>query len=211
VDFKRLGLPIYREQLECHRFVVILYCFGYTIMSFSTEGAMANNSFFISVAALLAVAISSATFAPITPAVFAAPVADAKFSKKISLADLASYDKKTVVVKEGGKEVKYEGVPLRTFLKEFLPESKLDDMPDRKEIARRELVMEVTADDKYPGLVTALEVAMNDSGDKFILATARDGKALEGVQMICKLDEMHARWVHNVVRLRLVEVPKATD
>ncbi len=132
--------------------------------------------------------------------------------KIISTKELGKYKLNSVVVDEDGKQVKYKGVSLRLLLSEMLPEVNLDTMQDWKTIARQELVMEVTGDDGYPGLATALEVAMNKSGEQFLLATHKDGKLIEsGVQLVCKSDEAHARWVHQIVLLRLVAVPKASD
>lgn len=65
----------------------------------------------------------------------------------------------------------------------------------------------VIGDDGYPGVVTLLEIAMNKSGDKFILATKCDGKPFENApQLIVKNDEVRTRWVHKVVRFEVKEV-----
>lgn len=128
-------------------------------------------------------------------------------AKKISISELSKYKILSVVVEEDGAQVKYEGVPLRTLLAELLPELNLDAMKDWKKIAAEELVMELKGKDGYPGIATALEVAMNKSGDRFILATHRDGRPIDsGVKLVCKLDEAHARWVHEVVQLRIFGV-----
>ena len=83
----------------------------------------------------------------------------------------------------------------------------LASMPDWKALAKKELVMEVLGDDGYPGLVTAAEVAINESGDRYILATEENGKPIaNGVRMICKLDEFHVRWVHSIVSLRIATI-----
>ena len=124
---------------------------------------------------------------------------------------LKSYKPLTVTVDEDGKKVKYTGVPLRVVFQEMLPEYKLQSMPQWKELARKNLVVEVVGSDGYPGLVTALELAMNADGDRFILATDRNGKPNEkGVQLICKMDQAHVRWVREIVSLRVVAVPAAT-
>ena len=124
---------------------------------------------------------------------------------------LKSYKPITVTVEEDGKKVKYTGVPLRVVFADMLPEYKIQSMPQWKELARKNLVVEVVGSDGYPGLVTALELAMNADGDRFILATDRNGKPNEkGVQLICKMDQAHVRWVREIVSLRVVAVPAAT-
>jgi hypothetical protein len=103
-------------------------------------------------------------------------------------------------VDDGGKRVKFTGVPLRAMLAEMIPQFKLETMAQWKALARQELVMEVTGDDGYPGLVTALELAINTSGDRLVLATLCDGKPLDSaVQLICKMDEERVRWVRQIV------------
>jgi hypothetical protein len=130
-------------------------------------------------------------------------------SKTISLKALEKYTSISVTVEEEGKEVKYTGVPLRTLLSEMIPELKLDTMPGWKALSRQELVMEVKGDDGYPGLVPAIDVAINKSGDRFVLATHKDGKPIEaGVHLICKMDEARTRWVRQAVSVRVVALPK---
>ncbi|MBX9721876.1 MAG: hypothetical protein K2X81_10815, partial [Candidatus Obscuribacterales bacterium] len=116
-------------------------------------------------------------------------------SKAVSMKSLADYKTISVSIKEdNNKRTKYTGVPLRTLFAEMVPEIKIDTMPDWKALSRQELVMEVKGDDGYPGLVTAIELATNPEGDRFILATTCDGKPIEkGLQLICKTDEYHVR------------------
>jgi hypothetical protein len=127
--------------------------------------------------------------------------------KAISQKALEKYQPMSVTIEEAGKEVKYSGVPLRVMFAEMVPEIKLDTMPEWKALSRKELIMEVKGDDGYPGLVPAIDLAINKAGDRFILATHRDGKPIEsGVQLICKRDEAHTRWVRQVVSLRVLAV-----
>ncbi|HEY9775548.1 MAG TPA: hypothetical protein V6C81_17410 [Planktothrix sp.] len=128
-------------------------------------------------------------------------------SKVISREALTKYKHVDVSVKENDKDVTYSGVPLRELLAEMVPETKLDVMPGWKELARKELVFEAKGTDGYPGLVTALEVAMNKDGTSYVLATERESKPLEfNVQLICSHDQAHTRWVKDVVSLRVVSV-----
>ncbi len=130
----------------------------------------------------------------------------------VSLKQLEKYKSISVSAEENGKTVKFDGIPLRTLLKELLPQYNLDEMKDWKEIARNRYVMEASGSDGYPGLVTALEVAMNKTGDRYILATHRDSKLIEsGPQLVCKSDQAKARWVREVVLLRITKVPAATE
>jgi hypothetical protein len=130
-------------------------------------------------------------------------------SKTISFKALEQYTPISVTLEEDGKQVTYTGVPLRVLLAEMVPDVKLESMPGWKALSRRELVMEVTGDDGYPGLVTAIEIAINKSGDRFVLATHRDGKPIDsGVRLICRMDEARTRCVRQLVSLRVVTVAK---
>jgi hypothetical protein len=130
--------------------------------------------------------------------------------KEISMKNLEKYAAIEVSVEnshasgDGKKSDIYLGVPLRTILSDMVPELKLEAMPEWKSAARRELVLEVKGSDGYPGLVTVAELAINKDGDRFLLATHRDGKLLEnGPQLICKMDQARVRWIREVVSLRV--------
>ena len=139
----------------------------------------------------------------------AEPTQQLAAAKTISPKELAKYKSVSVSVEQDGKQVKYTGVPLRVILAEMLPHVKLESMPEWKALSRRELVMVVKGDDGYPGLVTAIELSINKTGDRFVLATQKDGKLIEsGVQLICKGDDASTRWVRNVVSLRVSTVSK---
>lgn len=128
-------------------------------------------------------------------------------TKSISISKLSSYEKISITVKEDGKETNYKGVPLRKLFEEMMPSTKIGTMPEWKALSRKNLILQSTGRDGYPGLVTAVEMAMNASGDRFILATECDGKPIEsGVNLICKMDEYHVRWVHDVVELRIIRL-----
>jgi hypothetical protein len=128
-------------------------------------------------------------------------------SKKIDLDALQKWQPITVAVDEHDAKVTYTGVPLRAVLKEMLNDTDIDSMPEWKKLARKALVMEVVGNDGFPGLIATTEIAMNKSGDRFILATQKDGTVIEtGVHLICKADEAHTRWVRSVVSVRLISV-----
>jgi hypothetical protein len=130
-------------------------------------------------------------------------------SKAISPENLKKYEQISITVETEGKKIKYSGVPLRVILGEMMPELNLTEMPGWKALSKQELVMEVLGSDGYPGLVTGTELAINKSGDRYLLATERDGKPNEsGIQLICRMDEARTRWVREVVSLRVVTVAK---
>jgi hypothetical protein len=140
---------------------------------------------------------------------FASESAKLPLCKTVSFADLRAYKTVPVFVEEDGTTVKYEGVPLRTLFCELNVDSHLDTLKGWKSLAGKKIVTELTGDDGYPGLVTAEEIAGDKEGDRFILATRRDGEEIEGgPQLICKLDPDKTRWVKEVVQLRIVAVPK---
>lgn len=144
-------------------------------------------------------------------AVFASTGKATRFpvSKPISQSEIAKYKTVSVTVDENGISVPYEGVPLRTLVSELIPNSDIDSVKGRKELARKKLVAEVTGEDGYPALIAAHEIAIDTDGERFILATRRDGKPLEsGPQLVCNLDGVHTGWVTDVVQIRIVAVPK---
>jgi hypothetical protein len=145
------------------------------------------------------------TFAPVTQKAFQ-PV-----TKEISMKALEKYGSMDISVQDAHangdekKETKYAGVSLRTILTDIVPDLKLDSMPEWKSTARRKLVVIVKGSDGYPGLVTVAEIAINREGDRFLLATHRDGKLMEsGPQLICKMDQARVRWIREVVSLRVI-------
>lgn len=149
---------------------------------------------------------------PCGPAACAADGASATqlpVSKAVSLKALEKFQTVSVTVEEEGKKVKYAGVPLRVILAELMPDLKMDTREDWKAMSYRELIMEILGQDGYPGLVTGLEIAFNKGGDRYVLATQKNGKPIEeGVHLICKADEAHSRWVKQVVSIKVVSIAK---
>ncbi len=113
--------------------------------------------------------------------------------KAITLEGLEKYKAITITVKDDNKESTYSGVPLRTLLTDMVRDIKLEKMPEWKALSRREIIMEFTGNDGYPGLVTAIEIAINKDGDRFILATHKDGKLIEGGA------QLHAQWIRRAL------------
>lgn len=127
--------------------------------------------------------------------------------KEISAEVLQKYQSISVTIDDNSTKITYSGVPLRAVLGEMMPGIDLDSMPEWKKLARKALIMEVLGNDGFPGLIATTEIAMNKSGDRFILATHKDGKVVEtGVHLVCKADEGHVRWVRSVASVRLISV-----
>ena len=131
--------------------------------------------------------------------------------KDVSMSALGKYGSIDISVQDpttdgnDKKEIKYTGVPLKTILSEMVPDIKLESMPEIKTAAKRELVVEVKGADGYPALIPVADIILNRLGDRFLLATHKDGKLIEsGPQLICKMDQAKTRWVREVVSLRVV-------
>ena len=126
----------------------------------------------------------------------------------ISVQALSKYKTQSVTVKEQGKKMSYLGVSLRSLLAEQI--AGIDTMADWKKLAKDRLVVEVLGADGFPALITATELAMNSSGDKFILATICNGTPLtEGIKLVCPSDDHHVRCVRQVQSMRLIHVPES--
>ena len=127
--------------------------------------------------------------------------------RNISPESLSKYKTISVTVEENGKKNTYEGVPVRTILAEEIPA--INSMPEWKQLARREIVLKFVADDGFPAIFAATEVATNVSGDRFILATICDGKPLAGgIRLICPKDEHHVRWARQIKSLQFISLEK---
>lgn len=128
--------------------------------------------------------------------------------KTLTPADISAEKSINISAVWHGKKEKYSGVPLRLFFKEMLAVP-LETMPAWKELSKQELVMEVTGKDGYPGLITGTELAINTSGDKFVLFTKHDDQSgTDTVNLICRNDEFRVRCVQDIVRLRIIAIPK---
>lgn len=125
--------------------------------------------------------------------------------KKISLDSIRKYRTISVDAEEHGKKAKYTGVPLRELLSEEIPA--INTMADWRELAHSEIVVEVLGDDGFPALIAATELATNESGDRFVLATKRDDQPMtESIELVCPNDQYHVRWVRNVASFRILPV-----
>lgn len=161
---------------------------------------------------LLALACSSVSLLSLIPICFAeSAVTDSVkalpaviATKDISLDALRKYPQTTIETRDRGVTTKYTGVPLRLLLAELIPDTKLDSMPEWKALTRRGLVLELKGKDGFPSLVTVTELAINKTGDRFILAIEKDGKALDvAPQLICQFDEARVRCVRDIVTVKI--------
>ena len=113
-----------------------------------------------------------------------------------------------VRVPEGDKTVTYGGVPLAAILAKQAKDTK--SMAGLRALS--DAVLLVRGSDGYQVAVSAVAVAMDTKGERFLMATTRDGKPLdEGfgpIRLIVPGDPKHARWVRNVAAVRLVRLDK---
>ena len=127
---------------------------------------------------------------------------------KFDPAALKTMKQKQVTVTEKGKRVVYEGVPLRAMLGDQLKGG--NAMVNMRDLV--DAVILVRGADDYQAAVSAAEVAMDKTGERYILAISVDGQPLtkeQGpVKLIIPADGDRARWVRMVVELSLVRLPR---
>jgi DMSO/TMAO reductase YedYZ molybdopterin-dependent catalytic subunit len=123
-------------------------------------------------------------------------------------AALKGMDQAEVRVSEEGQTVVYSGVPLAAILAKTSKDS--GTMPGLRSLS--DAVLLVRGTDGYQVAVSAVAVAMDTKGERFLLAIGRDGKPIgesQGpVRLIVPGDPKHARWVRNVAAIRLVRLDK---
>lgn len=121
----------------------------------------------------------------------------------VAPATLAKMDQKTLTVKEGEQSIKYYGVPLRAVLATKLGDPK--SMAKLRELS--DAVLFVRGSDGYRAAVSAAEVAMDEKGERFLLALEREGKPLDErhapLQLVIPGDPKRVRWVRNVIAVEL--------
>ncbi len=129
---------------------------------------------------------------------------------KFDPAALAKIEKKVEIkVQERDGEASYRGVPLRTLLEDQWkgPKPAMSDLR-----ALSDAVLIIRGTDGYQAAVSAASVAMDDSGERYVLALERNGKPLDKDQGPVKLlipgDPMRVRWVRNIEAVELVRMPK---
>jgi DMSO/TMAO reductase YedYZ molybdopterin-dependent catalytic subunit len=123
-------------------------------------------------------------------------------------AALKGMDQAEVRISEEGKTVVYAGVPMAAILAKNAKDS--GTMAGLRALS--DAVLLVRGADGYQAAVSAAAVAMDTKGERFLLAISRDGKPLgesQGpVRLIVPGDPKHARWVRDVVAIRLVRLDK---
>lgn len=137
-----------------------------------------------------------------------ADVAKLPTKRPIACKDITPDNSITITAVWQGKKDKYTGVPLRSFFKE-MTSIPIETMANWKELSRYELIMEAVGKDGYPGIISATELAMNKTGDKFVLFTKHDEQTgTDTVNLVCKGDEYRVRWVRDIAYLRVVAIPR---
>jgi hypothetical protein len=119
---------------------------------------------------------------------------------------LKKLDRIELRIMERGKPVVYAGVPLAVPLK-----AKLGDMTSMAALRSvSDAVLLVRARDGYQAAVSAIAVAMDGKGERYLLAFERDGQPLderEGpVKLVIPTDPQHIRWVRMVSAIDLVRL-----
>jgi hypothetical protein len=128
--------------------------------------------------------------------------------------DLATWKSRPQVevrVPEDGKVAVYSGVPLRVVL-----ESKLggpNEMAALRNVS--DAVLLVRATDNYRTAVSAVAVAMDKKGERYLLALTKDGQPLgenQGpIRLITTADPERVRWVRMVNGIDLIRLSKPAE
>lgn len=114
---------------------------------------------------------------------------------------LAKTPQSEVKVESGGRSVTYAGVPLNAILGGRA--NFITGMPGLRDLS--DAVLLVRGADGYQAAVSAASVAMDLNGERYLLAKSRDGQSMSP-QLIIPADPKHARWVRDVVAIRLVRL-----
>ena len=127
---------------------------------------------------------------------------------KFDLAAFKTMEMKEVIVDEDGEKVRYKGIPLRELLADQLKGG--NAMVNMRDLS--DAVLLVRATDNYQTAISAAEVAMDKTGERFILALERDGKPLpkeQGhVMLVIPSEASRVRWVRMIVSVDLVRLPR---
>lgn len=114
---------------------------------------------------------------------------------------LATMPKAELKVIQEGRTVTYSGTPLVAILDRRA--KPIAGMPGLRDLA--DAVLLVRGADNYQAAVSAASVAMDPNGERYLLASQRDGQAIPA-QLIIPGDPKRSRWVKNVVAIRLVRL-----
>ena len=114
---------------------------------------------------------------------------------------LATLPQVVLKVEGEGKAVTYSGVALASVLASRA--KPVEGMPGLRDLA--DAVLLVRGVDGYQAAVSAAAVAMDPKGERYFLASARNGEP-RPAQLIIPGDAKHVRWVKDVVAIRLVRL-----
>jgi DMSO/TMAO reductase YedYZ molybdopterin-dependent catalytic subunit len=109
---------------------------------------------------------------------------------------------------ERGATSTYRGVPLRVVLEG--PSQDAASMARLRALA--DSVLLVRATDGYQVAVSAVAVAMDPKGERYLLAWEHDGKPLGDagpIRLVVPGDPQHVRWIRNVSGIDLIRLPKS--
>jgi hypothetical protein len=127
-------------------------------------------------------------------------------SLPFDLEALRKMEQTEVRVTEKGKSVVYRGVPMSVMLRGIVKDGK--SMSELRSLS--DAVVLVRASDGYQAAVSAAAVAMDQSGQRYLLAFERDGAALDKThgpaQLIIPADSEHVRWVRMVSGVDLIRL-----
>ncbi len=106
----------------------------------------------------------------------------------------------------GDKTTTYSGVPLARLLKAQM--SGANVMADLRKLSDGAIILR--AKDDYVAVVSAVEAALDEKGEKYLIAFDQDGKPLSDEQGPAKLivpgDSMPVRWVRMISSITLVRI-----
>ena len=114
---------------------------------------------------------------------------------------LAKLAPATVRIEVEGKATVYTGVPLAAILDQRA--QPIAGMPGLRDLS--DAVLLARGADGYQAAISAASVAMDPKGERYLLAIQRNGQAISP-QVIIPADPKRARWVRDVVAIRLVRL-----
>jgi hypothetical protein len=119
--------------------------------------------------------------------------------------DLRDRPRVELRVREGETDTVYAGVPLRAVLEGRIEGPRMSALR-----VLSDAVLLVRGADGYQAAVSAAEVAMDEKGERFLLALRRDGTPLGEDQGLVRLivpgDRERVRWVRMVSSITLVRL-----
>lgn len=112
-------------------------------------------------------------------------------------------------IKTASGSTTYKGVPLRALIAARLDPN--GGMPALRKLSDASLI--VRAGDDYQVAFSAAEVALDENGEKYLVALEQDGKPLDSKHAPAQIvipgeSGKRVRWIRNVESVHLVRIPK---